>query len=232
MPLVHQRNQIPTDPNFSSLRRVDRLYAYLQTISQWDGIKNEPRYIKKEDYSTAKIAKALDRSTRTIQRQLLKLKDSGYVREEDDKIYLDLPTVYTTVNPKTLIALYQTSTDDVINVFAFMRWIYVSAEKKGRPATFVKSYILKEVLGISANGQAYERLDNIINDIVLKGLVELKMTYRVTEDGNRFQEYTITNFSDTIAQANVVVEEDLSRVTETVEEMTERLNKERQEFHF
>lgn len=231
MELKHQRNQIPTDAKFTHLRKVDRLYAYLQSISEWNGIPGESRFVSRGKYSPSEIGKMLDRTTRTVQRQMSKLKESGFVYEDDGKLFLVQPTVYTTVSPETLVALYQTSTDDVINVFAFLRWIYIAGQKKGRRATFVRSYILEEVLGLSLTGPNYTKIDNILNDIALKGLVELQVQNCTSPDGSFYKQYTVLKFSDLIAKGKITFQEEEALGTESVAEMTERLNQERSTYY-
>ena len=141
----NHKNQIPTTQDFTSLRNIDRLYGYLQVISKWNGKKGEPRYINKKDFSSQEAANELCVSSRTINRQINKLKEYGFILEENDKMKLPIKHLFTTIHPETLKYLYQIQTDNVITIYSFLRAMQWYYQDKNKIFFFTKRYLITEI---------------------------------------------------------------------------------------
>lgn len=197
----NHKNQIPTTQDFTSLRNIDRLYGYLQVISKWNGEKGEPRYINKKDFSSQEAANELCVSSRTINRQINKLKKYGFILEENDKMKLPIKHLFTTIHPETLKYLYQIQTDNVITIYSFfraMQWYY---QDKNKIFFFTKRYLITEILGKKSSGSAYDAMDSILDLLDKLGLVKLACQKKKGKFGE-YKVYAVIEVKDEIVRSN------------------------------
>lgn len=197
----NHKNQIPTTQDFTSLRNIDRLYGYLQVISKWNGKKGEPRYINKKDFSSQEAANELCVSSRTINRQINKLKEYGFILEEDDRMKLPIKHLFTTIHPETLKYLYQIQTDNVITIYSFLRAMQWYYQDKNKIFFFTKRYLITEILGKKSSGSAYDAMDSILDLLDKLGLVKLACQKKKGKFGE-YKVYAVIEVKDEIVRSN------------------------------
>ncbi len=197
----NHKNQIPTTQDFTSLRNIDRLYGYLQVISKWNGKKGEPRYINKKDFSSQEAANELCVSSRTINRQINKLKEYGFILEENDKMKLPIKHLFTTIHPETLKYLYQIQTDNVITIYSFLRAMQWYYQDKDKIFFFTKRYLITEILGKKSSGSAYDAMDSILDLLDKLGLVKLACQKKKGKFGE-YKVYAVIEVKDEIVRSN------------------------------
>ncbi|XAG97763.1 segregation and condensation complex subunit ScpB [Enterococcus phage VRE9_4] len=197
----NHKNQIPTTQDFTSLRNIDRLYGYLQVISKWNGKKGEPRYINKKDFSSQEAANELCVSSRTINRQINKLKEYGFILEENDKMKLPIKHLFTTIHPETLKYLYQIQTDNVITIYSFLRAMQWYYQDKNKIFFFTKRYLITEILGKKSSGSAYDAMDSILDLLDKLGLVKLACQKKKGKFGE-YKVYAVIEVKDEIIRSN------------------------------
>lgn len=197
----NHKNQIPTTQDFTSLRNIDRLYGYLQVISKWNGEKGEPRYINKKDFSSQEAANELCVSSRTINRQINKLKEYGFILEENDKMKLPIKHLFTTIHPETLKYLYQIQTDNVITIYSFLRAMQWYYQDKNKIFFFTKRYLITEILGKKSSGSAYDAMDSILDLLDKLGLVKLACQKKKGKFGE-YKVYAVIEVKDEIVRSN------------------------------
>lgn len=197
----NHKNQIPTTQDFTSLRNIDRLYGYLQVISKWNGKKGEPRYINKKDFSSQEAANELCVSSRTINRQINKLKEYGFILEEDNKMKLPIKHLFTTIHPETLKYLYQIQTDNVITIYSFLRAMQWYYQDKNKIFFFTKRYLITEILGKKSSGSAYDAMDSILDLLDKLGLVKLACQKKKGKFGE-YKVYAVIEVKDEIVRSN------------------------------
>ena len=197
----NHKNQIPTTQDFTSLRNIDRLYGYLQVISKWNGKKGEPRYINKKDFSSREAANELCVSSRTIKRQINKLKEYGFILEENDKMKLPIKHLFTTIHPETLKYLYQIQTDNVITIYSFLRAMQWYYQDKNKIFFFTKRYLITEILGKKSSGSAYDAMDSILDLLDKLGLVKLACQKKKGKFGE-YKVYAVIEVKDEIVRSN------------------------------
>lgn len=202
------KNQVPTNKSFTQMRNIDRLYGYLQVISKWDGKPSEPRYIHRKEFSSQEAAKELNVSCRTINRQILKLKEKGFVVEEDRKLKLPINNVFTTIYPDTLKYLYQLQMDNVITIYSFLRAMNWFFQDKGKVFFFTRAYLIEKVLGKTKGGASYDMIDTII-DLLTK--LELVKFAKQTKQGkyNNYDIYAVVSVSEEIHRSEIPSIEDV-----------------------
>lgn len=197
----NHKNQIPTTQDFTSLRNIDRLYGYLQVISKWNGKKGEPRYINKKDFSSQEAANELCVSSRTINRQINKLKEYGFILEENNKMKLPIKHLFTTIHPETLKYLYQIQTDNVITIYSFLRAMQWYYQDKNKIFFFTKRYLITEILGKKSSGSAYDAMDSILDLLDKLGLVKLACQKKKGKFGE-YKVYAVIEVKDEIVRSN------------------------------
>lgn len=197
----NHKNQIPTTQDFTSLRNIDRLYGYLQVISKWNGKKGEPRYINKKDFSSQEAANELCVSSRTINRQINRLKEYGFILEEDNKMKLPIKHLFTTIHPETLKYLYQIQTDNVITIYSFLRAMQWYYQDKNKIFFFTKRYLITEILGKKSSGSAYDSMDSILDLLDKLGLVKLACQKKKGKFGE-YKVYAVIEVKDEIVRSN------------------------------
>lgn len=198
MILAHQRNQLPTDKNFIGLRNVDRLYAYLQVLSDWDFEPGTPRYVLKENFSATEASEELSCTRQTIYNRLDKLKSNSYVVEKDDRFDLIINDLYTTVNPDTLKYLYQFKLDGLITAFAFLRAMSNFFEQKKKSFFFTESHLIQHALGLSSNGKSYEKVRVILDILTKLDLIKLRTRSKTNNYGKEYLIYEVIYVHDEI----------------------------------
>jgi len=165
-------NQIPTTKEFTTLKKVDLLYAYLQTISKWTGKQGTARYVNKDDFTWQELRKSLKvSSVNTVKSRFKKLVKASYVVETEFTYELKIDTLYTTVPTETLKFLIDTANDDVINVYAFLKWKHEFSQSKGNEFYFYNKQIVEDVLGLDYQRSSNEKVRNILLSLKNNGLI-------------------------------------------------------------
>lgn len=219
-------NQIPTTSDFTKLRKIDRLYGYLQVMSKWNGTLGEPRFVEKVDFSSSDAANELGISSRTVNRQLIKLKEAGFIKDDGELIHLPINSLFTTVHPETLKYLYQIQVDNVITIYSYLRAMQHFFQERNSVFFFTKRYLITKILGTTAAGHTYDSMNAILDLLDKLGLVELACQKRKAQFGE-YKVYAVIKVNDLIEHSEYktiteVFGEDIYIPTE--EEITENLN--------
>lgn len=189
MEIQNNSRQMPkTREYLSNKLYYDVLYAYLQVISQWDGVKGHPRYIQKKDAMFTKIARNLGKSRQTIAKKFKQLQELGLVLERangDFELVILQPDVAELIPFKTLRIMANVFNDNAISAFIYLFNRYIANNYSPYIFTYEQ---LKSVIGISAQTRSN---DYIIQDILLimqkVGLIDLELKNIQDENTGEFK---------------------------------------------
>lgn len=189
MEIQNNSRQMPkTREYLSNKLYYDVLYAYLQVISQWDGVKGHPRHIQKKDVMFTKIAKNLGKSRQTIAKKFKQLQELGLVLEKtngDFELVILQPDVAELIPFKTLRIMANVFNDNAISAFIYLFNRYIANNCSPYIFTYEQ---LKSVIGISAQTRSN---DYIIQDILLimqkVGLIDLELKNIQDENTGEFK---------------------------------------------
>ena len=172
------KHQIPTAKEFTTLKKTDLLYALLQTKSKWTGQEGTPRYVNKEDVVWSKLRRELKvSSVKTVKSRFNKLVEAGFIKETDFTYELIVETLYTTVSTETLTFLIDTANDDVINVYAFLKWKHEFSKSKGNEFYFYNKQIVEDVLDLTYDSRTNTKINNILTSLENNGLISYTEEY-------------------------------------------------------
>lgn len=173
--MSNKTRSIPTAKEFTHLKKVDLLYAYLQTISKWDG-KTQARHVWKADFTRQEAQVAINvSSVNTITNRLNTLIKSGFVIEHEDHYELTVETAFTLIDTRTLEFLINTANDNVINVYAFLKWKHEFSQNHGNDFYFYNKQIVEDVLGQPYNDRSNRRVNDILSSLKNNGLVNFEI---------------------------------------------------------
>lgn len=163
---------IPTVKEFTHLKKVDLLYAYLQTVSKWDG-KTQSRHVMKEGFSRQEVQQAIRvSSVNTVSNRLNSLIKGGFIKELDDRYELVIETPFTLIDVRTLRFLINTANDDVINVYAFLKWKHEFSQAQGNQFYFTNTQIVEDVLGLRYSARTNELVGDILTSLKNNNLID------------------------------------------------------------
>lgn len=161
--IVENSRQVPKTKQYMAHPGYnDVIYSYLQSISHWDGIKGEPRYIYKHQLNYSNMAKELGISRQTISKKVHFMLDGeqpkGKQKPEDflplikydpeQKIYILVPferDLAMLVGQETLFIMVSLFKQHVISAYVYLYNRYFANNSK--PFQFTYSQI-KQNIGI------------------------------------------------------------------------------------
>ena len=195
--------QMPKTKDYMSNKKYcDILYAYLQTISSWDGVVGHPRVFSKKEKNFQKISEIIGKSRQTVSKKFNTLLELGLVKEREDSYELivlekDLASL---IPLKTLRVLVNAMSENAISIYIYLLNRYYAILSSGKTEFMFTLSQLKGIIGISSNTRSN---DYIINDIltILEKIGLIKVDIRQIEDqysGDMKSTLYITNVSNSI----------------------------------
>lgn len=191
---VKNQRRIPMDKDF--MKCNDRVYGYLQSVSNWTP-GEKCRYVKKADYSNAHIGRELKIDQRTVASAIRKLKKLGAV--EDDKGYYILSEYgarFRFIPNDTLEFMISALSVDSIKVYCILS----SWGDTPFKTTFMRKGILTE-LGTKPSGQNYTKIDHILTCLCNNQLIELEAEEKKNKYGELETVYTLVKVNTTFKKA-------------------------------
>lgn len=178
---IENSRQIPKTKDYIGLGNYyDMLYAHLQIISSWDGVKGHPRFIGKPNFN--QWGKEIGICRQTVKKKFDGLIELGLIRAVGDFYELMIldNDIASLVPAETLRLLVGCLKDRVISIYVYLLNRYYATVVNGSKEFNVTYNTLKDFLGISCSTRSN---DYIITDglLVLEklGLIEYD---KVTEE--------------------------------------------------
>lgn len=161
---MEDRRQIPKDKEYIANNKYkDIVYAYLQVISDWDGIKGHCRTIPKKRIKWARLETEIGITRQTVKKYFEQLKELGLVIENGEFYELVIlpQNVAMLVPYKTLRIMANALSDRAISAYAYLySRYYANGEQE-----FEFSYLqIKNALGVSTTSKGN---NYIVQDILL-----------------------------------------------------------------
>ena len=172
---MEDRRQIPKDKQYIANNKYkDMVYAYLQVISDWDGVKGHCRTIPKKRIKWARLETETGITRQTVKKYFEQLKELGLVIENGEfyELVILSQNVAMLVPYKTLRIMANALSDRAISAYAYLySRYYANGEKE-----FEFSYLqIKNALGVSTTSKGN---NYIVQDILLVleklGLIDYK----------------------------------------------------------
>lgn len=183
---MEDKRQVPKDKEYISNNRYkDIVYAYLQVISDWDGIKGHNRTIPKKRVKWTKLEAEIGITRQTVKKYFEQLKDLGLIVENGDTYELVvLPQNVAMLIPyKTLRIMVNGLSDRAISAYTYLYSRYYANKEN----EFEFSYLqIKNALGVSTTSKGN---NYIIQDILflLEKLGLIKYRQELKQDGAEFK---------------------------------------------
>ena len=162
--------------------KANALFA-LRAYSFYDK-KNNQRKISRKDASNRQLASlAKDLNKDNVSKSLSVLKSKNIIREEGEYYILnEIDGGYFNIDTDFLKELLYKRNSDYVNIYLWLRNRFFYRCKEGRPAYFSIKDILEHVFQYKTRDmRVYNRIKNILADIVADGLVTYKIM-RVNEN--------------------------------------------------
>ena len=182
--ILENSRQIPKTKQYMSHPGYsDNIYGYLTSISHWDGIKGEPRYLYKHEMNYTNIAKQLGISRQTVSRKIHFMLDNEEPKKGESKqdfiplihydpqqkLYILCPfetNLAMLVNQQTLFVMVSLFKDHVISAYVYLYNRYLANREK--PFQFTYSQI-KQSIGIGDKSRG----NNDTVAVILYGLEKI-----------------------------------------------------------
>ena len=183
----------------------DNIYSYLVSISHWDGIEGQPRYLYKNQMNYSAIAKQLGISRQTVSnkiRHMLKNENpkKGQTEEqflplieydEDSQVYKIIPfekDLALLVNKDTLLVMVSLLRDHAISAYVYLYNRYFANGNNKFQFTYPQ---LKQTIGVGSKSRG----NNSTITAILFGLSKLGLLkYQIEKtDKNRAYILWMTN---------------------------------------
>lgn len=174
-PVEEQIRKFPKGKDFTFIRNVDRLYAYLTTYSRYDNDGGH-NYVLKSDVKVSEIAKALGFKTNSgIYKQIKKLVTAGFLEVLDDRYILRVDTPFVLISKGLLSKMFSLFQDDVINTYVYLvsKYEYFVNEQENKHFTFSQHQLLTEVYGRANQGYNHDYARNILDILYITGLIKI-----------------------------------------------------------
>ena len=204
--ILQNSRQMPKTREYMSHKGYsDNIYGYLVGISHWDGIKDQPRYLYKNQMNYSAIAKELGLSRQTVSKKIRKMikgeePKKGQTQEEflplieyDEKeqIYKIIPfesNLAFLVNNDTLLVMVSLLRDHVISAYIYLYNRYYANHCQKYQFTYPQ---LKEWIGVGSKSRG----NNSTITAILFGLSKLGLLkYQIeSTDHNRAYVLWMTN---------------------------------------
>ena len=183
---MEDKRQIPKGKEYVSNNKYkDIVYAYLQVISDWDGIKGHCRTIPKKRIKWTKLEAEIGITRQTVKKYFEQLQGMGLIIEKEDVFELViLPQNVAMLIPyKTLRIMVNGLSDRAISTYTYLYSRYYANEQKELEFSYAQ---IKNILGISATSKGN---NYIIQDIlaVLEKLDLIRCRRELKKDGTEFK---------------------------------------------
>ena len=162
--------------------KANALFA-LRAYSFYDK-KNNQRKISRKDASNRQLASlAKDLNKDNVGKSLNILKSKNIIKEEGEYYILnEIDGAYFNIDTDFLKELLYKRNSDYVNIYLWLRNRFFYRCKEGRPAYFSIKDILEHVFQYKTRDmRVYNRIKNILADIVADGLITYKIM-RVNEN--------------------------------------------------
>jgi predicted transcriptional regulator len=178
----------------------DILYAALQMFSQWDD-KRQIRFINTKGPTripVTQLAKLCMITRHTVDAQLIKLADAGYIYLEDDKIFLPkVGQFYFMIPYQTLFFMKKVFSAHVIKVYTYLgrMWQYYIEESIENNEVVFTENVLIETIGMRPNEAINHRtVQAILVSLSNNGLIAY--TKKISDRGNSL--YVLTEMNTVV----------------------------------
>lgn len=158
--------QIPKTKDYIGLGTYyDLLYAHLQVISTWDGVKGHARYIGKPNFN--QWGKEIGICRQTVKKKFDGLVELGLIKPIGNVYELMIldNDIASLVPAETLRLLVGCLKDRVISIYVYLLNRYYAATSDGKTTEFTLTYSnIKEFLDVSCSTRSN---DYIVSDGLL-----------------------------------------------------------------
>lgn len=184
----------------------DMVYGYIQTNSEWDGVKGHPRILPKKKANFTKIGKYLGMSRQTVSKKFSDLANGQKnkaglhlikkLENGDYEITILDSEISTLIDNNTLRVLTSALNNHTISIYIYLygRW------KANNKNDFIFTYEqLKKVVGIGDKSTSTNYIiKDIINVLILMELLEIKVETDLSEDGGYRTIFKVINMKDKV----------------------------------
>ena len=183
---MEDKRQVPKDKEYIANNKYkDIVYAYLQVISDWDGVKGHSRTIPKKRIKWSRLETEIGITRQTVKKYFDQLKELGLILENGEFYELViLPQNLAMLIPyKTLRIMVNGLSDRAISAYTYLySRYYANGERE-----FEFSYLqMKNALGVSTTSKGN---NYIVQDILFLleklGLIEYKQELK--KEGTEFK---------------------------------------------
>lgn len=183
---MEDKRQVPKDKQYIANNKYkDIVYAYLQVISDWDGVKGHSRTIPKKRIKWSRLETEIGITRQTVKKYFEQLKELGLILERGEFYELViLPQNLAMLIPyKTLRIMVNGLSDRAISAYTYLySRYYANGEKE-----FEFSYLqMKSALGVSVTSKGN---NYIVQDVLFLleklGLIEYRQELK--KEGTEFK---------------------------------------------
>lgn len=183
---MEDKRQIPKDREYIANNKYkDIVYAYLQVISDWDGVKGHCRTIPKKRIKWSRLETEIGITRQTVKKYFEQLQELGLVVENGEFYELViLPQNVAMLIPyKTLRIMVNGLNDRAISAYTYLYSRYYA---NGEGAFEFSYPQIKNALGISATSKGN---NYIVQDIllILEKLGLIKYKQELKKEGPEFK---------------------------------------------
>lgn len=193
MKILDNSRQIPKHKDYTAnANYCDYLYAYLQTMSSWDGYMTHPRYVYKKAVNFSRIANDLNKSRQTISKKFKSMLEGDVennmlplIRLSEDGTKYELVSLQGNlamlVPDATLKVLVSTLKDKAISVYVYLLNRYLANCENGFKFSYNE---LKNVIGLTVNSNGNNYIISSILFVLGKiGLLKCEQKNVVNDQG-------------------------------------------------
>ena len=184
----------------------DIVYGYIQTNSEWDGVKGHPRVLPKKKAKFTKIGEYLGLSRQTVSKRFQDLEGGQKnkpglhlikkLENGDYEIAILDNDIATLIDNNTLRVLTSAVNSKTISIYVYLysRW------KAGNEEPFVFTYEqLKKIVGIGDHSTSTNYIvKDILNVLILMELLELEVETELSENGGYKTIYKVVGMKDSV----------------------------------
>lgn len=205
--------QIPTNERFNKKTIDDLLYGYFQMMSYLgiDKEGNKVRFVYRNHFTNEDLAATLDVSVSQARRKVKILKDAGFIAEDQvwnaaktELCKVFVLTEYSNeiqyIQVDTLEKLVDTTNKNVIKVYAYLLGWHGFKKRSNSKFIFTKKQLIEYCFGMSSttNQRDYKAINNILECLVLFGLIEYKNIYCTSPEGHLHLRMELTKVNEKV----------------------------------
>lgn len=175
--------QIPKTKEFCADKKYfDILYAYLQTISEFEG-QGKPRTFSKKSINFSALSEKLGLSRQTISTKFKNLEKMGLIQLIDDKTYEIIvleQNIAALIPYETVALMVDALSERAISTYIYLFNRYYANGNNSFQFTYEQ---IKKFIGISSNTRSNDEIvSNILFTLQKIGLIKCKLTSLKQED--------------------------------------------------